>query len=116
MNLSDIFDDVAFSMLKEARLTIESRGGKVSADFVKPLKRSSEPLECYYTYLGVIVNNIKNESNSPIRVGVALIIPTDEIPLENRKKRGMFRRNLVRAKGKILDQYIGLEKKYGYVD
>jgi len=116
VTIGDIFDDVAFSMLREVRMTIESRGGKVISDFVKPIKKTNQPVDCYYSFLGVMVNNIKHETTAPLRVGITLIIPSDEVPLENRKIRGMFRRNLVRAKSKILDEYIRLENKHGYVD
>jgi hypothetical protein len=112
MTTKDLFDEVAFGMLKDFRGYVESRGGYVEAEFVKPFQKVDDPAPTYVTVLGTAVRT--KYSDQAYRVGVTLAIMPDELPSNSRGKRALFKAQIVRVKKSMVKQYKEIELRHAY--
>lgn len=114
MTLSDHFDNLSFSMLKEVRQTLISRKGKVTEEFSSPLRWVDDPCPGYLSKLGVGVS-LLGESEVH-RLGVIILFDEKEIPNQSKKIRSIFKNKLNKIKKMLLKQYKELERSYGLLE
>ena len=105
----EIFDELAFDMLKGFRQVVESAGGRVQIEFASPFQYSPDP-KGFETLIGAITTHPSR--NDAYRVGIKVLFLSEEIPEDNREKRRFFKAQIHKIYKILLSQY----KKAGSPD